>query len=292
MSSAQPPNLPPGERVALKGRGTTFVRRVEGPAGAPSVLLLHGWTVDADVNWFRCYEPLSRRYSVVAMDHRGHGRGIRSIKPFRLEDCADDAAALIRHLGCGPVIAVGYSMGGPVAQLLWRRHRDVVSGLVLCATSRTFASRRPGTRALFAGMLGLSAAARVAPAALRRQVFETFVSRRVGPASPLSEWVVEEVRRNDQAAVLQAGYAIGRFSSKDWLGAVDVPAAVVVTEHDQLVGPTYQRQLAAAIPGATVHPIPCDHGACVTDARRFVPALLAACDSVAARQTDSQRPPR
>ena len=28
---------------------------------------------------------------------------------------------------------VGYSMGGPIAQLLWRRHRDRVDGLVLCA---------------------------------------------------------------------------------------------------------------------------------------------------------------
>lgn len=183
------------------------MRHIEGPAGALTLLLLHGWTVSADVNWFRCYQPLSERYSVVAMDHRGHGRGIRSIKPFRLEDCADDAAALVRHLGCGPVVAVGYSMGGPIAQLLWRRHPEVVDGIVLCATSRTFASRRPGTRALFAGMLGLSAAARVTPAALRRQVFEAFVSRRVGPATPLSEWVVEEARRNDPAAVLQAGYA-------------------------------------------------------------------------------------
>lgn len=292
MSPSQPPDLPDGERVVLRGRGTTFMRHIEGPAGAPTLLLLHGWTVSADVNWFRCYQPLSERYSVVAMDHRGHGRGIRSIKPFRLEDCADDAAALVRHLGCGPVVAVGYSMGGPIAQLLWRRHPEVVDGIVLCATSRTFASRRPGTRALFAGMLGLSAAARVTPAALRRQVFEAFVSRRVGPATPLSEWVVEEARRNDPAAVLQAGYAIGRFSSKEWIGSVDVPAAVVVTEGDQLVGPKYQHQLAAAIPGATVHPIPSDHGACVTDARRFVPALLAACESVASRQAGIQRPRR
>ena len=49
----------------------------------------------------------------MALDHRGHGRGIRSRRPFRLEDCADDAAALIDELGLGPVTAVGYSMGGP-----------------------------------------------------------------------------------------------------------------------------------------------------------------------------------
>ena len=78
---------------------------------------------------------------MVAIDHRGHGRGIRSRRRFHLSDCADDAAALVAELGLDRVIAVGYSMGGPIAQLLWRRHREVVGGLVLCATSRTFASR-------------------------------------------------------------------------------------------------------------------------------------------------------
>ena len=42
-------------------------------------------------------------------------------------------------------IAVGYSMGGPVAQLLWKRHREQVDGLVLCATSDRFVPGRPAT---------------------------------------------------------------------------------------------------------------------------------------------------
>ena len=72
---------------------------------------------------------------MLAIDHRGHGRGLRSPAPFRLVDCADDAAALLRTLGAGPVIAVGYSMGGPIASLLARSHPDRSSGLVLCATA-------------------------------------------------------------------------------------------------------------------------------------------------------------
>ena len=58
--------------------------------------------------------------------------------PFRLEDCADDVAALLDVLGVERCIAVGYSMGGPIAQLLWRRHPELVDGLVLCATSARF----------------------------------------------------------------------------------------------------------------------------------------------------------
>ena len=90
----------------------------------------------ADTNWYRAYGPLAERgYRVIALDHRGHGRRLRSPDPFRLADCAGDAAALVRELDCAPVTAVGYSMGGPIAQLLARDDRDLVSGLVLCATA-------------------------------------------------------------------------------------------------------------------------------------------------------------
>ena len=116
------PPLPLGERVELVGRGTTFVRRVAGPEGAPTVLLVHGWCASGGLNWYQAFEPLGEHFSVLAPDLRGHGRGLRTNDRFRLRDCADDLAALIEAEGCGPVIAVGYSMGGPISQLLWKRH--------------------------------------------------------------------------------------------------------------------------------------------------------------------------
>ena len=86
--------LPVGRRISLPGRGTTFVREVAGPEGAPTVLLLHGWLASGGLNWFPAFEPLGRHYRVLAIDHRGHGRGIRSHRRFTLAACADDAAAL------------------------------------------------------------------------------------------------------------------------------------------------------------------------------------------------------
>jgi len=141
--AAVAPPLPPGREIDLPGRGRSFVRIADGPPGAPTLLLLHGWTASADLNWFRCYGPLSRHFTVMAIDHRGHGRGIRSRRPFSLSACADDAAALVEELGIERVIAVGYSMGGPIAQLLWKRHPELVEGLVLCATSRNFGRSLP-----------------------------------------------------------------------------------------------------------------------------------------------------
>ncbi len=57
-------------------------------------------------------------------------------------------SALADLLGIESFIPVGYSMGGPVAQLLWRNHRERVSGLVLCATARNFRGK-PQERLFF-----------------------------------------------------------------------------------------------------------------------------------------------
>ena len=282
------PWLPPGRTVHLRGRGTTFIREIEGPAGSPTVLLLHGLSATADLNWFTAYKSLGQHFSVVAMDHRGHGRGIRTWRPFRLEDCADDVAALADVLGLDRVIAAGYSMGGPIAQLTWRRYRDLVDGLVLCATARSFANRDPRTRLLLSGLLPLSAAARLTPPAVRTRVANRLIDARA-ERRPMHDWAISELRRGDPASIMQAANAVGRFRSTDWIGKVDVPTAVVVTLNDQLVSPRRQLLLADTIPGATVHPVEGDHSACVMAAGRFVPALIAACHDVSARRTSTAR---
>ena len=276
----EPPPLPPGRPVRLPGRGTTFVRELAGAPGAPTIILLHGWTVTADLNWFPSYGPLAERFRVLAMDLRGHGRGLRSWRPFRLEDCADDVAALARVTGTDRAVVVGYSMGGPVAQLTWRRHPRLVDGLVLCATSARFV-RDPGERLLFASMLGLSVAARLTPGVVSRQVAGSFTRRRLNGTS--LGWAVAELDRNDPATVLQAGAAIGSYDAHAWIGSIDVPTAVVVTTEDRVVDPRHQLSLSRSIVGASVHPVPGDHTVCVARPRLFVPTLVEACELVARR---------
>jgi pimeloyl-ACP methyl ester carboxylesterase len=279
------PGVPSGRLVSLPGRGDTWVLEAGGPPGAPTLLLLHGLGATAALNWFAAFDALARRYRVVALDHRGHGRGVRSLRRFRLADCADDAAALLEHLGIERAIAVGYSMGGPIAQLLWHRHRARVAGLVLCATSRNFRGRAsPGLADIVLPTVlpGLGLGARLVPAPIRRRLLRDALERRI--ANPEARaWVMSELAGHDPAAILQAGRAVHAFSSKEWIGSVDVPVAVVVTERDGLVSPAAQRKLAASIPGATVHPVDGDHGACVYRPREFVAALLEACESVATR---------
>ena len=269
-----------GRRVRLRGRGTTFVHEMPGPPGAPVLVLLHGWMATAALNWFLCLPALDREFRVLALDQRGHGRGIRSSRPFRLEDCADDVVALADALAIERVIPVGYSMGGSVAQLVWRRHPDRVDGMVLCATSQGFGD--PDRPLLGAAGPLVTGATRMLPLAVRRRMAEAVLGR-PDDDSPLGRWIRSEVEGHDPAALMEAGMSLNRFSSHAWTGSIDVPVAVVVTLQDRLVAARHQLDLAHAIPGATVHHVQGGHDSCVARPAAFVPALVDACRSVARR---------
>lgn len=277
-----PPLLPEGAPLELPGRGLTFLTEVKGPPGAPVLVLLHGWTATAALNWFPSFVPLGRHFRVLAIDHRGHGRGIRSRESFRLEDCADDVAALAELLEIPRLIPVGYSMGGPIAALTWLRHPEIVQGLVLCATAPRFIGLRAADRMFAPWMLGLSRAATLSPEVLRRIAMTKLVNNRFD-GTHLSRWAADELARHDPAALLRAGFALGSFDARSWLPAIDVPTSVVVTEDDRIVPPANQLALADAIEGAEVFGVPGDHAVCGSDAARFVPVLLSACQSVARR---------
>jgi len=266
------PPLPDGRFVALPKRGKTWVRDTGGPPGAPVVLLLHGWTANADLNWFACFGPLQRAgYRVVALDHRGHGRGIRTFRRFRMRDCADDAVALLDELGIASAITVGYSMGGAVAQLVWRRHPSRVDGLVLCATAPVFAESEREAR-WFAGIGAVALASRFTPRIAQKAVAGWVLDRR--DAGPAVGWAAEELQRNDWTKVLEAGNALGRFDSREWLAEIDVPTSVVLTRYDRVVSPRRQRLFAERIPGARLFVVAGDHGVVAMQPDRFVPALL------------------
>jgi pimeloyl-ACP methyl ester carboxylesterase len=287
-----PPHLPPGRLEHVPGVGELFVREAPGPPDGPVILLLHGWMFPADLNWFTCYGPLAEVGRVIAIDHRGHGRGPRPSTPFRLTSAADDAAALLRHLRTGPAIVVGYSMGGPVTQLLWRRHPDLVAGMVLCATSATFNdSLRERWQWRFMGVLQVLL--RVLPrswweAGARLQAesdTKLNLTRLINQDTPeelkeLLPWIISELDRDSAEDVAEAGRELGRYDSRDWIGAVDVPTAVLVTARDRLVPPRRQRDLAARVPDCLVRELPLDHDGVGARPEIFVPALLEAIEAL------------
>jgi pimeloyl-ACP methyl ester carboxylesterase len=264
--------MPPARTVNAPGRGELFLRDTGGDG--PPVMLLHGWMASADLNWCGAYGALADAgYRVLAIDHRGHGRGLRPLEPFRLSDCAGDAADALRLLDAAPAIVVGYSMGGAIAQLMARDHPDVVGGLVLSGTAQHWQDRQ--TRRVFKAIGALGLALSVAPRATWTAGF-----RRVGlRESPETAWALSEMMRHSARDIAEAGRELGRFDSRPWLRPLQIPSAVVVTVNDDAVAPNKQRELATAL-GAPVVEALVNHLAITVRAAEYNPALLAAVNTV------------
>jgi 3-oxoadipate enol-lactonase len=237
-------------------------------------MLLHGWTASADLNWWGCYRDLQEAgYRVLAIDHRGHGRGLRAYEPFTLAACAADAAAAIAALGCAPATVVGYSMGGAIAQLLARNHPNALSGLVLSATAQHW--QDPSLRRFWRVLAPLSLALAVAPRATWR-IGLRYVGLR---ESPQTAWILAELIRHSAVDIAEAGRELSRFDSRPWISQLEVPAAVVMTTRDQTVPPRKQRELAAAL-RASLFEAPIDHIQVTSRPDRYNPALIQAIASV------------
>jgi pimeloyl-ACP methyl ester carboxylesterase len=284
--------VPRGYLVPLEEGGRAFARLTDPLPGTPPTLLLHGLGATAALNWATCFGPLSAVSQVIAPDHRGHGRGRRVGNRFRLADCADDAAAILRATGSSPAVVVGYSMGGPIAQLLALRHPDLVAGLILCATARDFRGG-PADRMRFATVGALAASARFGPSAM-------------APAPPVLPgslrgvgWAMAEMRRHEPSAVLSATAALGRFTSREWIGSIDVPATVVVHGRDRVVPTRRQHKLADALPDAHVVEVELDHmgvsreearyGEMLVDARRDLLVRITSAAPSAGTPTTTRR---
>jgi len=93
------------------------------------VLLLHGaYMTTADFG--PLLPGLALQRQVVVCDLHGHGRTSHAERPITYEGMADDAAALLEHLGIAQVDVVGFSMGAGVAIQLAVRHPQLVRSLV------------------------------------------------------------------------------------------------------------------------------------------------------------------
>ena len=214
-----------GDRAAA--RGTTFVREVAGPPGAPTLLLLHGWVASGGLNWFQAFEPLARALPGhrarparprarpahppgvparrLRRRLRGDARGART--PARSSRSATRWAARSRSC-CGAATATS-SPGSSSAR---RRPAS-------CRTGR--ARLRPRRDARAAERRPRRGAHRVAARACRASV----PAPRACP-----QWTAAEMRRHDWRMIVEAGHSISTYHAGRWIDEVDVPTAVVCTD--------------------------------------------------------------
>lgn len=268
----------------VPGRGELFYRfhRHANP-DAPIAFLLHGWTASGDLQFFAAYEALAVHCSFITFDFRGHGRGLRVPARFELEDVADDAAALLQALGVAPVIAVGYSMGGPVGMLLTRRHPHLVRAIVMEATALEWGSSfldrvRWKTLRILGPLLRSVAYQRWLTHGIRRLLGKDH------PVQAYVPWLAGEMRRNDPQGIVQAGQALSRYDATTWVAELNKPAASLITTRDRLVRPRKQRALAEAL-GAEVRELEGDHISAWEHPGEFAEATAALVDLVAAKSS-------
>ena len=207
-------------------------------SGAPCSYSTGGWFPPTRTGSAPTGSCTSRATGSSRSTRAGTGTGLRG-RRFELTDCAADAAALVRHLGCGPVICVGYSMGGLVAQLMAKRHPEEVAGAVLAATA---SEQRDSLllQLVWSGMGVFQWWLKLAP----RWAWTVTVNAIIRGDEETTAWVVGELRRGAADDIAEAGRDIGRFDSRPWLEEVRQPIVVLVTTLDLLVPPGRQRELA------------------------------------------------
>ena len=229
----------PGRTVFVGSR--EFFVREAGPPGGPPLVLLHGWSFDAEMTFFNVVPGLAERFRVIMPDNRGHGRSDWIRGRYSIADVADDTAGVLGALRIDHAIVVGYSMGGMVAQELAHRHPALVERLVLAATAA-----RPVRSGLgFSAVLWLGRA--IARVGLKDfSTISTKVLLRAGAIeSEHARWMWESLMRRDANMYFEAGSAVRRFESRPWVGSLRMPVMVIVNTKDQIVPVATQYELAS-----------------------------------------------
>jgi 3-oxoadipate enol-lactonase len=212
------------------------------------VFLLHGFTGNLR-NWALQIPALTRHFRVISIDHRGHGLSEKPTQPddYSLEIMAEDAHALLAHLGIQECFLVGHSMGGMIAQHLALAHPQPVRALVLVDTAAEMPT-------------GLRTRERIRLVEIARDdgmeaVFEEQL--RINPmadqvrAQPLllQTWRQQFLLTSREAYLYGAQAMASRRPLSDELSAMDVPSLIICGENDDaFLAPS--RQLHDAIAGS------------------------------------------
>jgi pimeloyl-ACP methyl ester carboxylesterase len=249
-----------------------------GNPGDPPVLLIMG--LGAQLLLWRkgfCERLVNQGYRVIRYDNRDvglsgklHGRraggsliaalarsfiGRPSPSVYTLEHMADDAAALLDHLGIDRAHIVGASMGGMIAQIFAARYPDRTAGLgIIFSSNNSALLPPPAPKALLALIKGPS------PDSPREVIVENSVrvSKIIGsPGYPVSEEqlraeAIEGYERSHypQGIARHFGAVLGSGSLKRYDRQITAPTVVIHGRADILMRPAGGRAIAAAIPNA------------------------------------------
>jgi 3-oxoadipate enol-lactonase len=252
--------------------GARIHYRVTGRPGAPPILFIQGLGADKN-GWNLQRLATAPWYRAIALDNRGAGRSDKPHGTYSLEQMADDAVAVLDHVGVDDAHVVGASMGGAISQLVAVKHPARVRSLTLaCTAGRTHPWREE----------------------LLREWRDTALQRGIGSMGQIAaRWVIgpRSFRRLNPAIGWLGPLALGRpahaFAAQcdailnvdatmaERLGSIEVPTLVVVGNQDILTPVGDSEELAERIPTAELVVISgAAHGLMVEHASTFNRVLL------------------
>ena len=190
-------------------------------------------------------------YPSHAWDQPGYGKSA-IVEPYDLEQVSAALARLIESLGGEPVVLIGHSMGGFVAQETYARHPQLVKALVLCFTSPAFAG---GTSEFTKQFL----AARIGPLDQGKTMAEIAAKLipTMGSNSKLAERIMAGVPPDTYRKAVRL---LTTFDRRKELADIKVPALLVAGSEDKTAPPSVMEKMASKIPGAEYVLMPdCGH---------------------------------
>lgn len=213
------------------------------------LLLITGTTL-AVQHWPKpVIDALASDHRVVVYDHRGMGASSPSDSQVSMRSLAEDAAALLDHLGVGATHVLGWSLGSAVAQELALARPDLVASLVLYATwGRSDGYLRSIMAALRTPWAHGDIENAVAAAGLSQSP-EGLENPELLAAMAAAQPFMPHTR-NQIAMTLRQWDADGAHDSLDRLPGITAPTTVIVGEQDILTPPRVGRAVAERIPGA------------------------------------------
>ncbi|MBW0117180.1 3-oxoadipate enol-lactonase [Pseudonocardia abyssalis] len=225
----------------------------EGPRDAPVIVLCGslGSTVEM---WSPQVEPLTERFRVIRVDHRGHGGSPVPPGPYTIADMAGDVLALLDSLGLDRVAYCGLSMGGCVGMHLASEAPERISALTLCCTSSYWPDPSVWVDRIAAVESGGTA-----------PIAATIVSRWFTPSFADARPEVVAGAVGQVAMTPDDGYAsccaaLRDFDHRPRLGAITAPTLVIAGSADPStpVEP-HARTIVEGIPGARLEVLDAAH---------------------------------
>ncbi|HEV2634068.1 MAG TPA: alpha/beta fold hydrolase [Actinocrinis sp.] len=231
---------PDGSKIAYQVQGD--------PDEAPPLLLLAG-----QANNHHWWDPIRADFHparrTVTLDYRGTGESDKPDEPYTTPGFAEDAIAVLDHLGIARADVYGTSMGGRVAQWLAARHPGRVRRLVLGCTT-------PGGPHAVERDKSLRTALAVAdPDTARRILLDlmytpAWLADHPGPYATLGDPAMPAYARGRHLV------ASNRHNAWDVLPDIQAPTLVIHGSDDTFNPAANAPLLAGRIPHADLHPIP------------------------------------